>query len=154
MLNDAELTQLIQQISLDAFNRPFEHAANFNARLKTTGGRYHLQDHHIDINPKMLTEHDQVTLVAVIKHELCHYHLHRQNLGYRHRDLAFKQLLAQVGGARYAPAAPQVKTIAKIEVYRCQNCGQQYRRQRRLNVQRYVCRRCHGQLQHLKTIQS
>lgn len=150
-MTDQELTQLIQTISLTVFQQPFEHQANFNRRLKTTGGRYHLSDHHIDINRKMLTEHDQATLVGVIKHELCHYHLHLGHQGYRHRDVAFKQLLQQVGGARYAPASLKKVKTRKIETYRCQSCGQVYQRQRQINVDRYVCRLCRGRLVHLKT---
>ncbi|GED82036.1 SprT family protein [Latilactobacillus curvatus] len=145
-MTDQALTELIERLSLQFFNRPFVHQANLNRRLKTTGGRYHLQDHHIDINPKMLTEHDTQTLEGVIKHELCHYHLHLLHRGYRHRDAEFKQLLAQVGGARYAPAAQKTAKSSKIVIYKCSDCGQVYPRRRRMNTARYVCRRCHGRL--------
>ncbi len=94
----------------------------------------------------MLTEHDTQTLEGVIKHELCHYHLHLLHRGYRHRDAEFKQLLAQVGGARYAPAAQKTAKSSKIVIYKCSDCGQVYPRRRRMNTARYVCRRCHGRL--------
>lgn len=48
-----ELQELVEKISLEFFDKPFQHKAVFNARLKTTGGRYHLNDHHLDFNPKM-----------------------------------------------------------------------------------------------------
>ncbi len=42
-------------------------------------------------------------LIGIIKHELCHYHLHRLGLGYQHKDRDFKTLLQKVGGSCYAP---------------------------------------------------
>ncbi|MFC6180266.1 SprT family protein [Lactiplantibacillus daowaiensis] len=144
MTND-DLQQLVMQISLTAFKRPFKHQATFNARLRTTGGRYQLESHNIDINPKMLTDFDESVLVGVIKHELCHYHLHLAGRGYQHRDAAFKNLLAHVGGSRYAPTP---KASSKGQPYRylyqCQRCGQQYPRKRRMDTSRYTCGRCRG----------
>ena len=106
-MTDLELQQLVATISMRDFHRPFQHRAYFNARLRTTGGRYQLASLDIDINPKMLTDFDEATLIGVIKHELCHYHLHLTKRGYRHRDADFKRLLAQVDGSRYAPAPKQ-----------------------------------------------
>ena len=143
-MTDAELQTLVCEISRRAFQRPFNHQAVFNARLRTTGGRYQLQSHNIDINPKMLTDFGRATLIGVIKHELCHYHLHLTHRGYRHRDPAFKQLLAQVGGSRYAPAPKQPRVRTYRYTYQCQRCGQLYRRQRRMNPARYTCGRCRG----------
>ena len=75
-------------------------------------------------------------------------HLHLTGQGYRHRDQDFKQLLRQVGGLRYAPAS----TKNYRYTYSCQNCGQKYQRQRRIDINRFVCSRCHGKLRLLKKI--
>lgn len=144
-MTDLELTQYIQRISLKYFQRPFQHQANFNRRLKTTGGRYHLNDHHIDINPRFAEDSDKSVLLGIVKHELCHYHLHLAGGGYRHRDRDFKQWLAAVGGSRYAPAP-----VSHAIHYQCQQCGQEYSRQRHLNTQRYVCGKCGRRLQLLQ----
>lgn len=147
-MTDQQLQVLVEELSLRYFKRAFIHRAYFNRRLKTTGGRYLLMSHDIEINEKMLTEHDQATLIGTIKHELCHYHLHLTGQGYRHRDQDFKQLLRQVGGLRYAPASSKNYRYT----YGCQNCGQKYQRQRRIDVKRFVCSRCHGKLRLLKKI--
>lgn len=144
-MNDHELQQLVVAISKADFGQPFLHVARFNHRLRSTGGRYLLQTHDIEINPKMLTEHNQATLVGVIKHELVHYHLHLSGQASNHGSLAFKQLLAQVDGLAFAPISPK-QGPAKY-VYQCRQCGQQYPRRRQINVLRYVCRQCHGKLQ-------
>lgn len=56
-MNDQALQGLVEKISSEDFGRKFKHRAFFNGRLRTTGGRYRLKDHDIEINPKMLTEH-------------------------------------------------------------------------------------------------
>ncbi|GFP04279.1 hypothetical protein LMG22465_02920 [Lactobacillus helveticus] len=102
-MDSVKLQNLIEQISLQYFNRPFLHEAKINRRMTTTGGRYHLDDHHIEINAHFLAPQYHEYLIGIIKHELCHYHLHLLKRGYRHRDRDFKVLLKKVGGSRYAP---------------------------------------------------
>ncbi|ANK61298.1 MULTISPECIES: SprT family protein [Loigolactobacillus] len=145
-MDNTDLTKLVQEVSLTSFRRPFKHVAVFNSRLRTTGGRYDLRDHHIDINPKMYQHYGKQVLIGIIKHELCHYHLHLTGSGYQHRDAAFKKLLLQVGGSRYAPALPQQVGKNKYQ-YVCRKCGHRYQRQRRINLKKYVCGHCHGHLQ-------
>ena len=53
-MNEIELLNLIQKISLESFDYPFIGQVKINYRFKTTGGRYHLRDHHIEINAHFL----------------------------------------------------------------------------------------------------
>ncbi|MDR3190995.1 MAG: SprT family protein [Lactobacillaceae bacterium] len=145
-MTNAELQILVEKISLEAFNRPFLHHATFNARLKTTGGRYILKTHNLDFNPLMLTEFDLDNLIGVIKHELVHYHNHLQGLGYQHKDAAFKAELMRVGGSRFAPKTSQVKNkVKRYWVYTCEK-GHALYRQRRIDTVRYVCGQCRTKL--------
>lgn len=143
MMTNQELQELVEEISLRDFQRPFQHRAVFNSRLKTTGGRYHVADHHLDFNPKMATELPLAGFTAIIKHELCHYHLHLAGLPYDHRSREFRQLLRQVGGSRFAPQLPSNRGQYH---YYCPRCQLDYYRQRQINLNRYVCGRCHGKL--------
>ena len=144
-MDNQELQRLTEQWSLEYFQRPFLHRIVFNARLKTTGGRYHLADHHIDINPLMYTEFDRANLKGVVLHELCHYHLHLTGQDYHHRSPVFKHLLARLGGSRYAPPTSKARHRRRVRwLYQCQGCGVLVVRQRRFNTARYVCRRCGG----------
>lgn len=143
-MSDDELQRLVERISIERFDCEFKHMAYFNRRLKTTGGRYHLGSHNIDINPKIIELYDHLELERVIIHELCHYHLHIANRGYRHRDRDFKQLLAKTGGARYCQSLninPQTKHL-----YICTQCGTKFPRQRKINTDVYVCGKCHAPL--------
>lgn len=92
-MNENELQNLVEEISLKYFDRPFKHRVKINRRMTTTGGRYHLDDHHLEINAHFLVPQYHDYLVGIIKHELNHYHLHLLGLGYRHRDRNFKILL-------------------------------------------------------------
>ena len=141
-MTNQQLQRLVETVSLASFSKPFRHRARFNSRLRSTGGRYYLKSHNIEINPKMLTDFSLANLIRVVKHELCHYHLTLVGESGRHDTRAFQRLLRAVGGSRYAP----VPKRTRILVYQCQCCGRVYRRRRRLDVHRYVCSYCHGRL--------
>ncbi|AEJ30106.1 SprT family protein [Leuconostoc sp. C2] len=140
MITQQQLQLYVVQISKQYFNRPFNHSARFNKRLKTTGGRYLLRTHDLEFNPQManLPEFE-----GIVKHELVHYHLHLQQKGFQHNDAAFKQLLIAVGGSRYAPRLSQAPR--HLWRYRCEN-DHQIMRQRRFSANRYRCGQCGAQI--------
>lgn len=151
-MTNEELTALIKKVSQENFGKPFVHQAFFNSRLRTTGGRFHLRDRHIDINPKMYQAYGMDTLVGIIKHELCHYHLYNAGLPSQHKDHEFKMLLKQVGGLRYAPALTNKSRHRTIHVYECSKCHTVYQRVRKIDTKRYVCGKCRGKLEFIKNI--
>ena len=143
-MNQIELQQYVENISLKYFNKPFKHQSIFNSRLRTTGGRYHLNTHHLDFNPKVLQEFGLEVFEGIVKHELCHYHLHLENKGYKHKDVDFKRLLKEVNGLRYTPSMETKTKSLKRWVYQCEKCQSQIMRKRRFNLDKYVCAHCHG----------
>lgn len=144
MSNEA-LQELVEEISIRYFMAPFRHKASFNSRLKTTGGRYHLASHDLDFNPKILVLYDLEELIRVIKHELCHYHLHLNQMGYRHRDKAFKDLLKKTGGSRYVQSLTEPNK-ATLHYYQCTGCHEMIIRKRKIDTTKYVCGKCRGTL--------
>ncbi|MEG0284967.1 MAG: SprT family protein [Vagococcus sp.] len=144
-MTNQELQRLVEKVSLSFFEKPFLHQATFNQRLKTTGGRYHLSSGNLDFNPLVLSLHGMEELIGVIKHELCHYHLHLEGKGYQHKDADFKLLLKSTGGSRFVKPLKQRKMHHH---YRCASCSQDIYRQRRIDTKRYVCK-CGGVLKHL-----
>lgn len=145
-MNEKELQALVEQISLKYFDRPFLHQVKINKRMRTTGGRYFLGDHHIEINSHFLDKEYRSDLIGIIKHELTHYHLHLMGKGYQHRNHDFKQLLAKVDGSRYAPDIGLRRKAKSKYTYRCQNCGLYYLRVRKINTRKYFCGKCSGSL--------
>ncbi|MEG0443803.1 MAG: SprT family protein [Carnobacterium sp.] len=145
-MNQKELQKLVEETSIHDFGPPFKHQATFNNRLRTTGGRYHLATHNLDFNLKILETFGMEEFIKVIKHELCHYHLHLAGKGYQHKDADFKKLLKKVDGTRYVQSLAPVKQPKKFWVYQCQTCQNAIYRQRRFNTKRYVCGKCRGKL--------
>ncbi|MFC2947770.1 SprT family protein [Virgibacillus sediminis] len=145
LLNDKELYQLVDRISTEYFAKPFLHEVRFNKRLRTTGGRYIPARKVIELNPKYAEEMDRTEFEGIIKHELCHYHLHIEGKGYKHGDPEFKALLLQTGSPRHCNPLPSQKNRHN-HIYICTKCGMEYKRVRRVNVKKYSCGRCKGKL--------
>ncbi|WP_054950903.1 SprT family protein [Numidum massiliense] len=146
-MDQRQLQTWVEQISLADFGLPFRHEARYNARLRTTGGRYFPHDHAIEINPKYW-ELGEEEVLGIIRHELCHYHLHLTGKGYKHRDPEFKALLKKVGGSRFCTPLPGNATKSRPIKYvlTCRDCRTKYYRKRKMDPRRYYCGKCSGEL--------
>jgi len=152
-LNDELLQKLTEDLSLRFFHKPFLHKAFFNKRLRTVGGRYMLVSHNIEINYRYFEQYGEEEIIGIVKHELCHYHLHLEMKGYKHRDHDFKQLLKKVGAPRYCTPLKKVdnqKQIVEKYIFQCRSCRTAYIRKRNINLNKYVCGACRGPLQKIK----
>jgi SprT-like protein len=149
LISEKELLELVNKISLEFFSKPYIDDVKFNSRLRTTGGRYLPSKRIIELNPKYYYETDMDEFIGIIKHELCHYHLHIEGKGYKHGDPEFKELLRQTGSPRHCKPLPSNSNRSK-HTYRCLKCNQVYKRVRRVDLKRYRCGRCRGKLIELK----
>lgn len=151
-MNGVELQQLVERVSVDLFGKPFRHKVSFNKRLRTTGGRYLLNSHNIELNFRYYEMFGKDDLIEVIKHELCHYHLHLEGKGYKHRDEDFRRLMKEVRAPRFCKSIPgsRKKASNKRYEYSCSSCSCQYIRNRKINISHYVCGRCGGNLIEVK----
>lgn len=147
MMTEQELQRHMETVSLQFFQKPFLHHATFNTRLRTTGGRYLLQSHDIEMNPRYLESFGLDYFTGIMKHELCHYHLHIAGKGYQHRDADFRALLAKVDAPRFCQAIP---TEQKMHRYTCLACNTAFLRKRRFDVKKYRCGRCNGRLKYVQ----
>ena len=147
-MNDQELQLYVEELSVQYFQQPFLHKAYFNNRLRTTGGRYLLRSHNIEINKKSLELFGIEELRGIILHELCHYHLHIRGMGYKHRDADFRNLLKKVGAPRFCSTIEENKKSSNQvkRIYQCINCNRIYTRKRRMDVTKYRCGICRGKL--------
>lgn len=144
-LNDKELFKLVNDLSLKYFAKPFKHDVTFNHRLRTTGGRYIPVKKVIELNPRYVLEMDEDEFTGIIKHELCHYHLHIEGRGYKHGDPEFKNLLKQTASPRHCSPLPSQKKEFKYK-YICRNCNYEYKRIRKVDIKKYRCGKCKGEL--------
>lgn len=144
-MEQIQLEQLINELSLTFFGKSYTDKVSFNNRLRTTGGRYLPTKRLIELNPKYLEELGIEEFCGIIKHELCHYHLHIEGKGYKHGDVTFKQLLAETGSPRHCQPLPTMDK-EPVHVYQCTICKQRYPRKRVLNTSKYRCGKCKGKL--------
>ncbi|MUK90828.1 SprT family protein [Ornithinibacillus sp. L9] len=149
ILNKEELFKLVNDLSITYFNKPFVDDVYVNNRLRTTGGRYIPGKRVIELNPKYLMEMDREEFIGIIKHELCHYHLHIEGKGYKHGDADFKRLLKETGSPRHCNPLPSYNRKIKHR-YICEKCNHIYERIRRIDVNRYRCGKCRGKLKLVK----
>lgn len=145
LLGEQELNKLVNNLSLQFFSKPFVDEVCYNNRLRTTGGRYIPSRRIIELNPKYAIEAGEEEVIGIIKHELCHYHLHIEGKGYKHGDADFKLLLKKTDSPRHCNPLPSFKRQVK-HVYRCKDCAHVYKRQRRVDMGRYRCGKCGGKL--------
>ncbi|GAA0311387.1 SprT-like protein [Gracilibacillus halotolerans] len=144
-IKELDLQQLVDEISKTYFHKPFIDEVCFNKRLRTTGGRYIPSKRKIELNPKYLEELGYDELEGIIKHELCHYHLHIEGKGYKHRDKEFRDLLKKTNSPRHCRMLPSMENDYTYQ-YECISCGQLYNRKRRVNTTKYRCGKCRGKL--------
>lgn len=149
-MTDLQLQKLVEQLSEKYFGKPFLHKAYFNSRLRTTGGRYLLHSHNIELNRKSYEKFGIRELEGIILHELCHYHLHLEGKGYKHRDKDFRDLLKKVGAPRFCSTIEEKKKSTTY-VYICKRCNLKYYRKRKLNLSKYCCGKCYGRLKLVET---
>ncbi|WP_332646306.1 SprT family protein [Lysinibacillus sp. 54212] len=153
-MTDNQLQQLVEELSQHYFQLPFLHRAYFNSRLKTTGGRYLLNTHDIEINKKLYDHFGIDELKGIILHELCHYHLHIRGMGYKHRDRDFRELLKKVGAPRFCSTIEETQISNRKKVlhtYQCVRCSQLYIRKRKMDVRKYRCSKCGGEITYLRS---
>ncbi|QKY71221.1 SprT family protein [Lentibacillus sp. CBA3610] len=144
-LNENDLYKLVEQLSRQYFHKPFVDVVEFNNRLRTTGGRYLPAKRTIELNPKYVLECDEEEVIGILKHELCHYHLHIEGKGYKHGDRDFKNLLKETGSPRHCSPLPSALKRFKY-IYQCRKCNHIYKRVRRVDVKKFRCGKCKGEL--------
>ena len=104
-----------------------------------------LSDHSMEINPLVFEIYGMEELVGVVKHELCHYHLHIEGKGYRHRDADFRKLVKGNIFPKVLQAAYYKGNKSRVFLlYKCKSCGLEYKRKRRMDIRKYRCGKCAG----------
>lgn len=139
------LQKQAEHIAKRYFGKAFRHQIYFNSRLRTTGGRYLLKSHNIEINPKQYERFGESAIQAIIKHELCHYFLHLEGKGYQHRDKDFRALSKKVGAPRHCASLSSYESRANY-VYVCEKCQKTFMRIRSVNTHKMRCGQCGGKI--------
>lgn len=131
-LTDKQLIDLVQEVSLQCFNRSVEHSISFNHRLKTTAGRVKAKRRVIsgameativiEFNKLYLKEYKMLEFIAVIKHELVHYHNILRGMGYKHSDKDFIDECHRINAPLGGQAKPMFAQMRWKYHYKCMKC--------------------------------
>ncbi len=133
-----DLLTLVQDLSVLHFAKPFNGQVRWNARLRTSAGRCVHPAGSIELNPRYMDYYGEQALIDTLKHELIHYHYPKAGHG-----PVFQREAQRIGCQRHCLPLPGQVTFY---VYKCQDCGQGYRRRKRVNLRKYRCGKCRGRL--------
>ena len=120
----------MKTVSLEDFDKPFLHTATWNARLRTTGGRFFqlmvililirsFMKHLEKMFFERLFDMSFAIIIFILKVKATSIQM-----------LILKNC-CEVDGLRYAPSLAKKEQFYR---YRCQKCGQEYHRKRRVNT--------------------
>ena len=102
------------------------------------------------MNKKYLEQLGMDELMGIIKHELCHYHLHQEGRAISIEIRILKNYFIKVGGTEVLFTSSgnvgKKEEINRIITYICIECKEVYKRKKKLDTNRYVCGHCSGKL--------
>ncbi|GGK25153.1 protein SprT [Caldalkalibacillus thermarum] len=135
-----KLKRLANKLSLHFWGKPCQIPVTWNGRLTKTMGRFLYTEQNgqrtplkIEISKYAAHWIDREIFVAVLLHELCHYHLFIEGRPYHDHHPVFEQELRRVG----AISTQRVQLPQKAYKLYCQRCGGYLGLRRRINVGHY-----------------
>ena len=99
-MDEQEIQRLVEEVSLQYFGMPFYIRRCLIVDCAQLVGVIYCI-HNIELNYRYYEMYGKEELVGIVKHELCHYHLHITGGGYKHRDKDFRELLKAVDAPRF-----------------------------------------------------
>lgn len=148
-IDQEALQALTNELSWQYWNEPCPIPVTWNGRLKRTMGRFiYGSNRQKQTNPRIeMSKHaakylDNATFVAVILHELCHYHLYRQNQPFADHHPFFEKELRRVG----AISTNRVHLPQKAYELFCTSCQQSLGTRKRINTHHYRSKCCQAKI--------
>ncbi len=139
-MNEEKLKRLADKLSRHFWDRPCRIPVIWNGRLKRSMGRFLFQAEGEQRKPLRieLSKHaaafiNREIFVAVLLHELCHYHLFIAGKPFADHHPLFEKELRRVG----AISTNQVQIPQKGYELFCQKCQRTLGLRKRINTQRY-----------------
>lgn len=144
-MDPQKLKRLANKLSLHFWGKPCQIPVAWNGRLRRTMGRFLFTEQSgkrtplkIELSKYAAQWIDRDIFVAVLLHELCHYHLFIQGQPYQDHHPVFEQELKRVG----AISTQRVQLPQKAYKLYCQGCERYLGIRRRLNTSRYRSQCC------------
>lgn len=121
LFTEEELTKYAERFLKDNFNIDLLIPIKRNNRLRTSLGRYVMDNAsnpiRIELSGKLLTYGKESTIIGVLKHECIHYAYHVQGKDMRDGHPQFEKALQQFN----APSTESLK-VGKFYTFECVGC--------------------------------
>lgn len=138
-MDTQDLYQLANSLSLQFWQKPLTIKVVWNTRLRSSAGRYIYSKagpQRIEVSYQEYIDYGLAEVVNILKHELCHFHLHQQNKAFQDGSVVFKQECQRVG----AQLTAKPRAVKYVQIF-CSSCGQLlgYRQRIRKNLISSCC---------------
>ncbi len=100
----------------------------YNPRMRSAAGRAFLEDHRVELNPRLLAAHPE-QLIPTLIHELAHVVVHARYGRVAPHGREFKTLMAAAGVTGKATHSMNVEPLRRrryLYLHRCPSCGQTF----------------------------
>lgn len=149
-----KLTTLAQKLSLHFWGKSCDIPVQWNGRLTKAMGRFVFAIQGRSRTPLRieLSKHavhfiNEEIFIAVLLHELCHYHQFRASKPYEDGHPEFEQELQRVG----AISTNTVQLPQRAYLLSCQKCHKRLGTRKRLNTARYLSGCCQAPIEKKET---
>lgn len=147
--NPERLQALANKLSLHFWNESISVPVVWNGRLTRSMGRfvYRVQGKHrepvkIEMSKYAAQFINREIFIAVLLHEMCHYHLFVQGKSFLDHHPVFEQELRRVG----AISTNTVRLPSKIYKLVCKKCQRELGHMKRFNPDRYISPCCKSEI--------
>jgi SprT-like protein len=147
--DSSKLQELANKLSLHFWGTALTIPIRWNGRLSKSMGRFLYRTRgkvrepvQIEISKYAAQWIDRQIFLAVILHEMCHYHMFIQNRPFADHHPEFEQELQRVG----AISTNTVKLPEKVFKLSCSACGKFLGSRKRMNITKYYSSCCRGKI--------
>ncbi|RKD26761.1 hypothetical protein BEP19_16305 [Ammoniphilus oxalaticus] len=149
-----KLQALAEKLSAHFWEQPLAIPVRWNGRLTRSMGRFiygirggKRESLRIEMSKYAARFIDREIFIAVLLHELCHYHLFRQGQPFDDHHPVFEQELKRVGGI----STNTVQLPTKVYRLKCRVCRAELGYMQRFNPARYRSPCCHSEIEREET---
>lgn len=153
-VDEKKLEALAQKLSLHFWGKPCTIPVRWNGRLTKAMGRFvfavkgdRKEAKQIELSKHAVRFINEEIFIAVLLHELCHYHQFISNLPYEDGHPQFEQELKRVG----AISTNTVQLPQKAYILYCQKCKERLGTRKRLNTSKFLSRCCQANIEKQET---
>lgn len=149
-MNVNELNTMAKSFLKSEYQLELEIPIKINGRIKRKAGYFKRRVNpmtgeqiplEISISKNLIENYTKDEVIGILKHELIHYALFKKELPFEDGHPHFEAELQKKGALR----TNELTFKGNAYVYGCESCDKEFKRIKRVNINKYQCR-CGGKL--------